>query len=55
MRGERSDLPVLIVSTHSEEQYAMPVLKAGAKGYITKGSSSAKILRAARLVLNGDQ
>jgi len=55
MRGEQSDLPVLIVSTHSEEQYAMPVLKAGANGDITKGSSSAEILRATRLVLDGDK
>ena len=55
MRGERADLPVLIVSTHSEEQYAMPVLKAGANGYITKASSSDEILRATRVVLNGDK
>jgi DNA-binding NarL/FixJ family response regulator len=55
MHGERENLPVLIVSTHSEEQYAMPVLKAGANGYITKTSSSAEILKATRIVLNGDK
>ncbi len=55
MRGDRPDLPVLIVSMHSEEQYAMPVLKAGANGYVTKGSSSEEILKATRMVLNGEK
>lgn len=55
MRGERADLPVLMVSTHAEAQYAMPVLKAGANGYITKGASCEEILKATRIVLDGDQ
>ena len=55
MRSERAGLPVLIVSSHSEEQYAMPVMKAGANGYINKSSSSDEILKATRLVLAGDK
>ena len=34
----RPRLPVLILSMHPEEQYARRCLKAGAGGYITKGS-----------------
>ena len=33
-------LPVLILSFHSEEQYALRVLKAGASGYLNKGSAA---------------
>lgn len=55
MRAERADLPVLIVSSHSEEQYAMPMMKAGANGYVVKSSSSATILEATRLVLDGER
>ena len=53
MRGERSDLPILILSMHAEEQYAMNVLKAGANGYIAKSSPPAEILKAIRTVLTG--
>lgn len=53
MRGERADLPILILSMHAEEQYAMNVLKAGANGYIAKSSPPAEILKAVRMVLTG--
>src|SRR6185295_8918794 len=36
-------LPVLILSMHSEEQYARRAFKGGAAGYITKDSSSAEL------------
>ncbi len=55
MHGERADLPILIVSMHAEEQYAMNVLKAGASGYISKASAPAEILKAARTVLAGQK
>lgn len=53
MRGERPDLPILILSMHAEEQYAMNVLKAGANGYIAKSSPPSEILKAVRMVLTG--
>ena len=36
IRAQRPKLPVLILSMHPEDQYAMRMLKAGAAGYINK-------------------
>src|SRR6202012_4692478 len=47
------DLPVLILSMHDESLYAERVLRAGAKGYITKQEATKKILLAIRQVLSG--
>lgn len=38
IRAMRPKLPVLILSGHREEEYALRALKAGASGYITKGA-----------------
>jgi DNA-binding NarL/FixJ family response regulator len=46
-------LPVLILSMHDESLYAERVLRAGAKGYITKQEATKKILLAVRQVLSG--
>jgi DNA-binding NarL/FixJ family response regulator len=46
-------LPVLILSMHDESLYAERVLRAGAKGYITKQEATKKILPAIRKVLDG--
>ena len=35
----RPKLPVLILSMHPEEQYAVRALRAGASGYLTKASA----------------
>ena len=53
MRAADSRVPVLILSAHPEEQYAVRVLKAGAAGYLTKESASKELCRAARKVLTG--
>ena len=46
-------LPVLVLTMHEEEQFGVRAIKAGAAGYITKGTA-AKILSAAiRQVLKG--
>jgi len=47
-------LPVLILSMHDESLYAERVLRAGAKGYITKQEATKKILLAVRRVLAGE-
>jgi DNA-binding NarL/FixJ family response regulator len=47
-------LPVLILSMHDESLYAERVLRAGAKGYITKQEATKKILPAIRQVLAGE-
>jgi DNA-binding NarL/FixJ family response regulator len=46
-------LPVLVLSMHDESLYAERVLRAGAKGYITKQEATKKILLAVRQVLSG--
>jgi DNA-binding NarL/FixJ family response regulator len=46
-------LPVLVLSMHDESLYAERVLRAGAKGYITKQEATKRILQAVRQVLGG--
>jgi two-component system invasion response regulator UvrY len=46
-------LPVLILSVHSEEQYAIRVLKAGAAGYLNKDSAPEELINAVQRVLMG--
>jgi two-component system invasion response regulator UvrY len=45
-------LPVLILSTHSEDEYAVRVLKAGASGFLSKQSASNELISAI-LKVNG--
>jgi DNA-binding NarL/FixJ family response regulator len=47
------DLLVLVVSMHNENLYAERVLRAGARGYITKQQATRDILQAIRRVLSG--
>lgn len=49
----RPRLPVLILSMHSEEQYARRAFRAGAAGYITKDSSRAELAKAINRVIEG--
>ena len=50
---ERPDLPVLVLSMHPEEQYALRVLKAGGSGYLTKESAPDELIAAIRKVSMG--
>ncbi|MCD4779347.1 MAG: response regulator transcription factor [Candidatus Omnitrophica bacterium] len=45
--------PVLIISTHPEEQYAIRSIRAGAAGYITKISETSKLIGAIEKVASG--
>ena len=47
------DLPVLIVSMKLEEQYAVRCLKAGASGFLHKGSATEELVKATKRVLCG--
>lgn len=47
------NLPVLILSFHPEEHYALRVLKAGASGYLNKGSATEELVKAVQTVLLG--
>ena len=53
IRRSASDLPVLILSGHPEEQYAVRVLRAGAAGYLTKESASRELCKAVKKLLGG--
>ena len=53
IRASASRMPVLVLSAHPEEQYAVRVLKAGAAGYLTKESAPQELCRAVRKVLSG--
>jgi two-component system, NarL family, invasion response regulator UvrY len=53
LRIENPDLPVLILSVHPEEEFALRVLKAGASGYLTKDSPPEKLLQAIKRVAAG--
>jgi two-component system, NarL family, invasion response regulator UvrY len=53
IRALRPKLPVLILSAHREEQYALQAFKAGATGYITKGSTRESLIEAIHKVRKG--
>ena len=53
MRAEHPKLPVLMFSMHSEEQFAVRALKAGASGYVAKDSASERLVEAIRKVIRG--
>ncbi len=46
-------LPVLILTMHSEEQFALRAIRAGASGYLTKDSAPEELIKAVRKVLDG--
>lgn len=46
-------LPVLVLSMHPEDQYAVRALKAGAAGYLTKESAPDELLDAIRKIASG--
>ena len=47
------DLPVLILSIHPEEQYALRALKSGAAGYLSKDTAPDELVKAVQKVLLG--
>ncbi len=53
IKAMRPEMPVLILSMHPEDQYALRVLKAGAAGYINKESAADVLVNAVRKVVGG--
>lgn len=53
IRVNYPELPVLILSMHPEEHYALRVLKSGASGYLSKDSASEELVKAVEKVLSG--
>ena len=54
LRARFPVLSMLVLSMHDETLYAERVLRAGAKGYVMKSSSSDLLLNAIRKVLDGE-
>jgi DNA-binding NarL/FixJ family response regulator len=53
IRRRRPALPVLMLSVHSEQQFAVQALRAGANGYLSKTEAPAEVVRAIRKVVSG--
>lgn len=53
IKSHKPRLPVLVLSMHPEEEYAVRALRAGASGYVTKNSASEELVGAIRKVLSG--
>jgi DNA-binding NarL/FixJ family response regulator len=53
IRQTHPKVPVLILSVHPEDQYAIRVLKAGASGYLNKDSAPEELVNAVNRVLLG--
>jgi DNA-binding NarL/FixJ family response regulator len=53
LRTEHPRVPVLVLSVHPEDQYAVRALRAGAAGYLTKDHSPEQLVEAIRKVHRG--
>lgn len=53
IKSEKPKLPILILSMHKEDQYAVRTLKAGASGYLCKDSASTQLVQAIRKLAAG--
>jgi two-component system, NarL family, invasion response regulator UvrY len=53
LRLNHPQLPVLMLSMHPEEQYALRSMKAGAAGYLSKQSAPTQLVTAIRQVASG--
>lgn len=53
LRSEEITIPVLILSMHPEDQYAVRVLKAGASGFLNKDVATEGLINAVHVVLSG--
>ena len=53
IKHRQPKLPVLIMSLHGEEQFALRALRAGAAGYLTKSTAPEQLVAAITKVLRG--
>jgi two-component system invasion response regulator UvrY len=53
LRKELPKLPILMLSIHREEQYAIRCLKAGAAGFLNKQAVPDELINAVRMILSG--
>lgn len=53
IRHEYPKIPILVLTMHGEQQYAVRAIKAGAAGYLTKDSAAEELVEAVRKVSGG--
>ena len=53
LKLNKPDVPVLMLSMHAEDQYAVRSMKAGAAGYLNKQSAPSQLVNAIRTVASG--
>jgi two-component system invasion response regulator UvrY len=53
IKKQKPGLPVLILSIHPEEKYALRALRGGASGYLTKESARDELIKAIRQATSG--
>lgn len=54
LRAAHPDLPVLVLSMHTDDEAVFAALRAGARGYLVKGAGGAELVRAIESVAAGD-
>ena len=55
IKQQQPKLPVLILSMHPEEQFAIRAIRAGASGYLTKECAGDELVLAVRKALKGER
>lgn len=53
LKSLKPNLPVLMLSMHPEEHYAIRALKSGASGYLTKDAAADELIQAVRKIHSG--
>lgn len=53
LKKRHPDLPVLILSMYDSEEYVLPILKAGASGYVLKRAAAQELVSALKAVVAG--
>lgn len=53
LRGEKNTVKIIMLSMHESEEYVLKSIKAGADGYLLKGSSKEEFLKALHTVSAG--
>lgn len=53
IKSEKPRLPILVLSMHDAEQYALRAMRAGASGYLTKDSEAPQLIEVVRKIARG--
>ena len=53
IKSGHPDVPILVLTMHGEQQYAIQAIKAGASGFLTKDIAAEELVQAVRKVAGG--